>query len=49
MSALADAALGYAANLSWALFPLAPWRNASPLIEAWPEQATSDLNVLARW
>jgi hypothetical protein len=37
MSALADAALGYARNLGWALFPLAPLRNAPPLIEAWPD------------
>ena len=48
-SPLPEAAVGYATNLGWPLFPLAPWRNAPPLIEAWPERATADATIIDGW
>ena len=49
MTPLLEAALGYARNLSWPVFPLAPWRKAPPLIEAWPEHATADPEIISGW
>jgi hypothetical protein len=49
MTPLLEAALGYARNLSWPVFPIAPRRKAPPLIEAWPERATADPIIISEW
>jgi hypothetical protein len=49
MTALAEAALGYARNLAWLVFPIRPRAKAPPLIEAWPEHATADPNIISEW
>jgi hypothetical protein len=48
-SRLLEAALAYAENLAWRLFPLAPGRNAPPLITSWPERATADPEIISGW
>jgi hypothetical protein len=49
MSALAEAALDYARNHGWRVFPLAPGRNKPPLIKNWPAKASADPLVIDEW
>jgi Bifunctional DNA primase/polymerase, N-terminal len=47
MTPLARAALR--PHLAWPVFPIKPNAKAPPLIEAWPERATADPDIIAGW
>jgi hypothetical protein len=49
MTPLARAALWYGRHLRWPVFPIKPRAKAPPLIEAWPERATNELDIIAAW
>lgn len=48
-SPLARAALFYARELGWPVVPIALHRKAPPLVEAWPERATTDTDIINGW
>ena len=45
---LPDAALAYA-TLGYKVFPIAPNKKAPPLIKAWQEKATNDIDQVQFW
>jgi putative DNA primase/helicase len=49
MTPFAKAALGYARNLDWPVFPIAPGRKAPPLVASWPQRATADPKIVDGW
>jgi Bifunctional DNA primase/polymerase, N-terminal len=49
MTPLARAARFYTRVLAWPVFPVRSHAKAPPLVEAWPERATSDPDIIAGW